>query len=69
MRDIRTGAVTSTGLPKSDMLFFELADGSNVIIRPSGTEPKIKIYIQANGADSVEVDQKLDTLAAFKYFG
>ena len=68
-RDIKTGAVTSTGLPKSDMLFFELSDGSNVIIRPSGTEPKIKIYIQANGADSVEVDQKLDTLAAFKYFG
>lgn len=69
VRDIRTGAVTSTGLPKSDMLFFELADGSNVIIRPSGTEPKIKIYIQASGADGVEVDQKLDTLAAFKYFG
>ena len=69
VRDIKTGAVTSTGLPKSDMLFFELSDGSNVIIRPSGTEPNIKIYIQANGADSVEVDQKLDTLAAFKYFG
>ena len=69
VRGIKTGAVTSTGLPKSDMLFFELSDGSNVIIRPSGTEPKIKIYIQANGADSVEVDQKLDTLAAFKYFG
>ncbi len=69
VRDIKTGAVTSTGLPISDMLFFELSDGSNVIIRPSGTEPKIKIYIQANGADSVEVDQKLDTLAAFKYFG
>ena len=69
VRDIKTGAVTSTGLPKSDMLFFELSDGSNVLIRPSGTEPKIKIYIQANGADSVEVDQKLDTLAAFKYFG
>ena len=69
VRDIKTGAVTSTGLPKSDMLFFELSDGSNVIIRPSGTEPKIKIYIQANGADSVEVDQKLATLAAFKYFG
>ena len=69
VRDIKTGAVTSTGLPKSDMLFFELSDGSNVIIRPSGPEPKIKIYIQANGADSVEVDQKLDTLAAFKYFG
>lgn len=69
VRDIKTGAVTSTGLPKSDMLFFELSDGSNVIIRPSGTEPRIKIYIQANGADSVEVDQKLDTLAAFKYFG
>ena len=69
VRDIKTGAVTSTGLPKSDMLFFELSDGSNVIIRPSGTEPKIKIYIQANGPDSVEVDQKLDTLAAFKYFG
>ena len=69
IRDIRTGTVEPTGLPKSDMLYFELADKSNVIIRPSGTEPKIKVYIQASGNDSVEVDKKLSTLSAFRYFG
>lgn len=69
VRDIKTGAIEPTGLPKSDMLYFELADGSNVIIRPSGTEPKIKVYIQANGGDSVQVDKKLSMLSAFRYFG
>ncbi len=37
------------GLPKADVLKFNLEDGSNVIIRPSGTEPKIKIYVTAGG--------------------
>ncbi len=69
IKDLASGEETPTGLPISDMLFFELADGSNVIIRPSGTEPKIKIYIQATGSDSVSVERKLVTLSAFKYFG
>ncbi len=64
---LKSGEEGKTGLPLSNMLFFELEDSSNVIIRPSGTEPKIKVYIQAFGTDSASVQQKLDRLCAFKY--
>ena len=39
-----TGEISGTNLPKSDVLYFDLENGTKVIIRPSGTEPKIKIY-------------------------
>ena len=42
------GNVTSAGLPKSDVLYFELTGGEWVCIRPSGTEPKIKLYVNTN---------------------
>jgi phosphomannomutase len=42
--DLRTGATSPITLPKSNVLFFWLEDGSKAMIRPSGTEPKIKIY-------------------------
>lgn len=42
--DLKTGKKTQITLPKSDVLFFWLEDGSKAMIRPSGTEPKIKIY-------------------------
>ncbi len=58
-------SVSSTGLPASDMLFYELADGSSYIIRPSGTEPKIKVYILAKGETEADVDAKLATLTEF----
>ncbi|MBQ3229799.1 MAG: phospho-sugar mutase [Clostridia bacterium] len=45
IKDICNGSERPTGLPKSDMLYYELEGGSAVIIRPSGTEPKIKAYI------------------------
>ena len=48
-----TGATVPTGLPKSDVLAYELADGSTVIVRPSGTEPKVKLYVLTRG-DSEE---------------
>ena len=50
------------GLPSSDVLYFEMADGSWVCVRPSGTEPKLKVY--ANGAEKTEkaADAKLNTL-------
>ena len=48
IKNIKTGAVTDTGLPESDVLYFELENSSKVIIRPSGTEPKIKIYYLIN---------------------
>ena len=46
--------VRSTGLPKSDVVEFILEDGSRVQVRPSGTEPKLKIYMSAKGATEEE---------------
>ncbi|MBR5224783.1 MAG: phospho-sugar mutase, partial [Clostridia bacterium] len=51
--DLATGAVESAGLPKSDVLYFELENDAWVCIRPSGTEPKIKLYVNTN-ADNAE---------------
>ena len=44
------------------MLFFELSDGSNVIIRPSGTEPKIKFYYGVKGTSLQGAEEKLEAL-------
>ncbi len=56
-----------TGLPKANVLIFTLADGSTVIVRPSGTEPKIKTYFTTKGANLTEAQAKKDILAeAFK---
>lgn len=49
-RDTATGVETAIPLPKSKVLEFRLSDGCSLIVRPSGTEPKIKIYISAVGA-------------------
>ena len=51
--DLATGAVESAGLPKSAVLYFELEHAAWVCIRPSGTEPKIKLYVNTN-ADNAE---------------
>ncbi|MGN0754251.1 MAG: phospho-sugar mutase [Aristaeellaceae bacterium] len=53
-----------TGLPKSDVQSFALADGSKIIVRPSGTEPKLKAYLFARGADQAAAEAVLDTLEA-----
>ena len=45
------GNVTAAGLPKSDVLYFELVDDAWVCIRPSGTEPKIKLYVNTNASN------------------
>ena len=44
IKDMKTGAVTETGLPASNVLYYDLNDGAWVCVRPSGTEPKIKFY-------------------------
>ncbi len=51
--------ITSTGLPKSDVVYFSLVDGSTVVVRPSGTEPKVKVYYLVNGKDGDEAEKKL----------
>lgn len=47
--DLTTGKAGVTGLPSSDVLFYEFADDSSLIVRPSGTEPKVKLYIMVKG--------------------
>ncbi|MCD8158808.1 MAG: phospho-sugar mutase [Clostridiales bacterium] len=47
--DIATGKVSPTGLPKSNVLYYVLEDGTWFCVRPSGTEPKIKVYFGASG--------------------
>ena len=49
--DFVTGEKTPTGLPVSNVLYFETEGGNVVVVRPSGTEPKIKLYLLINGAD------------------
>ena len=61
-KDCVTGQETTTGLPKSNVLYFELEDGAWCCIRPSGTEPKIKFYIGVKGTDNADAKKKLDEL-------
>ena len=60
--DIASGKVTAINLPKSNVLGFYLADGSSLIVRPSGTEPKIKLYISAVGATDSDATAKREKL-------
>ena len=45
-----------TGLPKADVLAFELMGGCKVMVRPSGTEPKLKAYLFSRGVDKAEAE-------------
>ena len=54
--DCATGGKTAMELSGSNVLRFELADGTSIIVRPSGTEPKIKVYILTKGKDAAERD-------------
>lgn len=61
---IETGAVTETGLPNSNVLYYELSDNAWCCVRPSGTEPKIKFYFGVVGSDIADSEKKLDELRA-----
>lgn len=60
--DMADGRKETTGLPKSDVLYFELEDDAWCCIRPSGTEPKIKFYMGVKGSDEEEAAGKLKFL-------
>ena len=50
------------GLPKANVLEFDLEGGDKAIVRPSGTEPKIKLYIFAKGDDATSADAQIDAI-------
>lgn len=69
--DYQTGLITfsdgtsrPTGLPKSNVLFFTFENGDSIVIRPSGTEPKIKHYYLVSGKTEAEADKKLERYQA-----
>ena len=62
LRNCETGEETETGLPKSNVLYFELEDGAWCCVRPSGTEPKIKFYIGVKGTGEEDAAEKLADL-------
>ena len=57
-----TGEVTKTGLPTSNVLYYELSDNAWCCVRPSGTEPKIKYYFGVKGTSLADADAKLAAL-------
>ena len=58
--DCATGAVSEMELKGSNVLRYELADGTTILVRPSGTEPKIKVYILTIGKDAIERDANIE---------
>ncbi len=60
--DMETGAKSSTGLPSSNVLYFELPDNNWCCARPSGTEPKIKFYMGVKGSSLDDASSKLEAL-------
>lgn len=63
-KDLKTGEVTAAGLPKSNVLYYELSENAWCCVRPSGTEPKIKFYFGVKGTSLADAEQKLERLKA-----
>ena len=63
--DCATGALSQMELSGSNVLRYEMADGTSVIVRPSGTEPKIKVYILAQGKDAADAAANVEKYRAW----
>lgn len=64
-RDTASGAVSPIALVGSNVLAYDLADETTIVVRPSGTEPKIKVYVLAKGKDSTDSQEKVAKYAAW----
>ena len=62
--DLQTGTETDTGLPKSNVLYYEMTDDAWLCVRPSGTEPKIKFYYGVVGDSLEDADAKSEAFGA-----
>ena len=62
IRNIETGEVTSTGLPSSNVLYYDLSDDAWMCVRPSGTEPKVKFYYGIKGTSLADANEKSENL-------
>ena len=58
IKNLETGEVTATGLPNSNVLYYELTNDAWVCVRPSGTEPKVKFYYGVKGTSLEDADEK-----------
>ncbi|HIW27330.1 MAG TPA: phospho-sugar mutase [Candidatus Lawsonibacter pullicola] len=63
--NVADGAKETMELSGSNVLRYEMADGTSLIVRPSGTEPKVKVYILANGESKAACDEKVAKYAAW----
>ena len=62
VENMGTGEISKTGLPKSNVLYYDLPDDEWCCVRPSGTEPKIKLYMGVKGNSENDADEKLQNL-------
>lgn len=62
VKNMETGEITKTGLPTSNVLYYALEDDAWCCVRPSGTEPKIKLYMGVKGTSNEDAEQKLEEL-------
>ena len=64
IKDMASGEVKPTGLPSSNVLYYDLNDGAWICVRPSGTEPEIKFYYGIKGSSMEDADAKSEALGA-----
>jgi phosphoglucomutase len=61
IKDLLTGKESVTTLPTADVLYYIFEDGTHVVIRPSGTEPKVKVYVLTSGENRFDCHSKIET--------